>query len=67
MTCDGFNVLQVNALLLQGWVLLGRVGGLTPLEGGRLLCPMAMTMTMIMGVPVTSENKGQQECDTQGE
>ena len=67
MTCDGLNVLQVYSLLLQGRVLLRRVGGLTPLEGGRLLCPMAVAMTMIMGVPVTSENKGKQEGDTKGE
>ena len=67
MTCDGLNVLQVYSLLLQGRVLLGRVSGLAPLEGGRLLCPMAVTVTMIMGVAVTSEDKGKQEGNTQSE
>jgi len=67
MTCDGLNVLHVYALLLQGRVLIFGVGGLTPLEGGSLLCPMGVTVTMIMGVAVTPEHEGQEECDTQGE
>ena len=67
MTCDGLDVLQVYSLLLQGRVLLGRVGGLTPLERGSLLCPMTMTVTMLMGVAVTSEDKGKQEGNTQSE
>jgi len=66
MACDGLNVLHVYALLLQGRVLIFGVGGLTPLEGGSLLCPMGVTMTMIMGVAVTPEHE-RQECDTQGE
>jgi len=67
MTCDGLNVLHVDALLLQSRVLIFGVGGLTPLEGGSLFCPMGVTMTMIMGVAVTPEHEGQEECDTQGE
>lgn len=58
MPCDGLNVLQVYSLLLQGRVLLGRVGGFAPLEGWRLLCPMGVTVTMIMGVAVTTEHQG---------
>ena len=57
MACNGLNVLHVYALLLQGRVLIFGVGGLTPLEGGRLLCPMGVTMAMIMGVAVTPEHK----------
>jgi len=67
MTCDGLNVLHVYALFLQGRVLIFGVGGLTPLEGGSLLCPMGVTVTMIMGVSVTTEHEGQEECDTQGD
>jgi len=56
MPCDGLDVLQVYPLLLQGRVLLGRVGGFAPLEGGRLLSPMGVTMTMIMSMAVTTEH-----------
>merc|ERR1719264_424434 len=66
MACDRLNVLHVYALLLQGRVLIFGVGGLTPLEGGSLLYPMGVTMTMIMGVTMTPEHE-RQECDTQGE
>ena len=66
MTSDGLDVLQVYSLLLQGQVLILSVGSFTPLEGGSLLCPMGVAMTMIMGVAVTSEDK-RQEGDTQGE
>jgi len=67
MTCDGLYVLHVYALFLQGRVLIFGVGGLTPLEGGSLFCPMGVTVTMVMGVAVTPEHEGQEECDTQGE
>ena len=66
MACDGLNVLHVDALLLQGRVLIFGVGGLTPLEGGSLFCPMGVTMTMIMGVAMTPKHERQEECDTQG-
>jgi len=66
MTSDGLDVLQVYSLLLQGQVLILSVGSFTPLEGGSLLCPMGVAMTMIMGVAVTSEDK-RQEGDNQGE
>ena len=66
MACDGLNVLHVSALLLQGRVLIFDVGGLTPLEGGSLLRPMGVTMTMIMGVAMTPKHERREECDTQG-